>query len=204
MAPIVSLYARILLVTQRKQTFRNYWFLWLTIIVGLIALLLKWSGGICYRVPDVSNAGGTTPVISCPTQDFVSPITIILIIWLAAMISMMKLGEMIRNLRQGNFGIDILAIVAIGACLYAQEYSAAYVIILMLSSGEALEKLANRRANRELSALIKRRPANRPYSNRRHHQQCSPWPKLRLVTFYWLKPTRLYRLTVHWYPATPA
>ena len=65
---------------------------------------------------------------------------------------------MIRNLRQGNFGIDILAIVAIGACLYAQEYSAAYVIILMLSSGEALEKLANRRANRELSALIKRRP----------------------------------------------
>ena len=23
-----------------------------------------------------------------------------------------------------------------------------------------------------------------------------PWPKLRLVTFYWLKPTRLYRLTV--------
>ena len=51
---------------------------------------------------------------------------------------------MIRNLRQGNFGIDILAIVAIGACLYAQEYSAAYVIILMLSSGEALEKLANR------------------------------------------------------------
>ena len=145
-------------MTQRKQTFRNYWFLWLTIIVGLIALLLKWSGGICYRVPDVSNTGGTTPVISCPTQDFVSPITIILIIWLAAMISMMKLGEMIRNLRQGNFGIDILAIVAIGACLYAQEYSAAYVIILMLSSGEALEKLANRRANRELSALIKRRP----------------------------------------------
>ena len=149
-------------VTKHKHTFRNYWFLWLTIIVGIVALILQWSGNVCYRVdtPPSLNAGASSfaPVISCPMRDFVSPLTIILIVWLAAMISMMKLGEMIRNLRQGNFGIDILAIIAIGACLYAQEFLAAYVIILMLSSGEALEKLASQRANRELSALIKRRP----------------------------------------------
>lgn len=149
-------------MTKLRQTFQNYWFLWLTIIVGIVALILQWSGGVCYRVdaPPGLDSGTSSfaPVISCPTRDFVSPITIILIVWLAAMISMMKLGEMIRNIRRGNFGIDILAIIAISACLYAQEFLAAYIIILMLSSGEALEKLANRRANRELSALLKRRP----------------------------------------------
>lgn len=74
------------------------------------------------------------------------------------MIGLMKITEMVRDLRRGNFGIDILAIIAIVACLAVQEFWAAYIIILMLCSGEALERLADQRARRELSALVKRRP----------------------------------------------
>ena len=81
-----------------------------------------------------------------------------MIIWLAAVIVIMKTTEMIRSLRSGDFGVDLLAIIAIIACLCLGEFWATYLIILMLCSGEALERLANRRAARELSALIKRRP----------------------------------------------
>lgn len=77
---------------------------------------------------------------------------------LLAVVVLTKLVEMIRDLRQGNVGIDILAVIAIVACLATGELLAAYIISLMLSSGEALEILASRRARRELSALIKRRP----------------------------------------------
>ena len=65
---------------------------------------------------------------------------------------------MIRDLRHGNFGVDILAIIAIIVCLLSGEQLAAYIICLMLCSGEALEELATRRARKELSALVKRRP----------------------------------------------
>ena len=141
-----------------KQTLKNYWFLWTTIGVGIVGLALQLFGNACFRVPAPDGLNTLVPTVTCPMRDYVAPITIILIVWLAILITMIKTREMVRGLRQGNFGIDILAIIAIAACLIAQEFWAAYIIILMLSSGEALEKLADRRARHELSALIKRRP----------------------------------------------
>lgn len=80
---------------------------------------------------------------------------------LLVVITVWKLAKMVSDLRHGNFGIDILAIIAIAACILTRTDEgviAAYVICLMLCSGEALEELAARRAKKELSALIKRQP----------------------------------------------
>lgn len=69
-----------------------------------------------------------------------------------------KLIEVIHTIKSGQFGVDILAIIAIVSCIFTGDMVAAYIIGLMISSGEALETLAGQRAKRELSALIKRQP----------------------------------------------
>lgn len=71
----------------------------------------------------------------------------------------LKLGwGMIQTLKEGKYGIDILAFVAIVSTVVIGEYWAATVIVLMLTGGEALEDFAEHRATRELSELLKRVP----------------------------------------------
>lgn len=65
---------------------------------------------------------------------------------------------MIKELRTGKYGVDILAIMAIISTIVVGEYWATIVIVLMLTGGEALEDYAGRRATRELSALLARAP----------------------------------------------
>lgn len=57
-----------------------------------------------------------------------------------------------------EFGVDVLAILAIGGSLLLGEYLAGALIVLMLSGGEALEAYALRRARSSLSALAERAP----------------------------------------------
>lgn len=66
--------------------------------------------------------------------------------------------RMIRELRAGRVGVDLLAIVAIVATVLVGEIAASLIVVLMLSGGEALEDYANRRARRELDALLRRDP----------------------------------------------
>lgn len=68
------------------------------------------------------------------------------------------LVDMVRDLLRGHLGIDILAITAIAATLAVGEYAAAMVVVLMLTGGDALEIYAGARAQRELTALVQRRP----------------------------------------------
>ena len=65
---------------------------------------------------------------------------------------------MVQTLREGRYGIDILAVMAIFSTVYVGEYWAAIVIVLMLTGGEALEDYAANRAQRELNALLERAP----------------------------------------------
>lgn len=65
---------------------------------------------------------------------------------------------MIRDVLRGHVGLDILAVVAMVATLAVGEYAASLIIVLMLSGGQALEDIAGRRANRELTALLERAP----------------------------------------------
>ncbi|TFC96230.1 MULTISPECIES: heavy metal translocating P-type ATPase [Cryobacterium] len=65
---------------------------------------------------------------------------------------------MVRRLRQGTFGIDVLAIMAIVATVLVSEYVATLIIVLMLTGGAALEDFAVNRAKRELDELLRRAP----------------------------------------------
>ncbi|WP_233197797.1 hypothetical protein [Cryobacterium sp. Y57] len=73
-------------------------------------------------------------------------------------IALIELVGMLRRLRRGSFGIDLLAIIAIVATILVGEYVATVLIVLMLAGGAALEDFAAGRAARELDALLKRAP----------------------------------------------
>ncbi len=63
-----------------------------------------------------------------------------------------------RSLLRGDVGVDGIALVAITGALVLGEYLVAAVIAVMLAGGNALEASADRRARRELTALVQRMP----------------------------------------------
>jgi heavy metal translocating P-type ATPase len=65
---------------------------------------------------------------------------------------------MIKALRSGRYGVDILAIVAIVSTVIIGQYWATIVIVAMLVGGRSLEEYANERARSELTDLLKRAP----------------------------------------------
>ncbi|NKX93290.1 cadmium-translocating P-type ATPase [Sanguibacter hominis ATCC BAA-789] len=76
----------------------------------------------------------------------------------AILVAARSAWSMVRELREGTFGVDILAVTAIGASVAVGELWAALVIVLMLTGGEALEDYAAFRARADLSALLERAP----------------------------------------------
>ncbi len=75
-----------------------------------------------------------------------------------AAIALSMLVGMVKKLRQGDYGVDLLAIIAITAALAVSEFWAAMVILLMLIGGDALEDYANQKARGELKALLDNTP----------------------------------------------
>jgi heavy metal translocating P-type ATPase len=65
---------------------------------------------------------------------------------------------MIQDLRDGKYGIDLLAATAIITSVILHEYWTAIIIVVMLTGGEALEDYAEKRARVELDALLTRAP----------------------------------------------
>ena len=65
---------------------------------------------------------------------------------------------MIDDLRHGRVGVDLLAVVAIAATVAVQEYWARWAVVLMISSGEAIEEFAQSKAESNLTALIDAAP----------------------------------------------
>jgi len=68
------------------------------------------------------------------------------------------LWEVVDGLRRREPGVDVIALLAMLGSLALGEFLAGAVVALMLASGRALEDLADRRAHRELSALLARAP----------------------------------------------
>jgi heavy metal translocating P-type ATPase len=66
--------------------------------------------------------------------------------------------SVVRSLLRGDVGVDAIALVSMAGALALGEYLAGAVVALMLAGGNALEERANRRAARELTALIERAP----------------------------------------------
>jgi heavy metal translocating P-type ATPase len=66
--------------------------------------------------------------------------------------------EIIKGLKNKEFGLDILALVAIIATLLVHEYFASVVVVMMTLTGEFLEHFASKQAEKELTALIDKTP----------------------------------------------
>ena len=61
--------------------------------------------------------------------------------------------QILRKLLQGDFGADLLAVLALVTAAWLGEYLAAVLIILMRSGGDALESYAMRKASSVLLSL---------------------------------------------------
>lgn len=105
----------------------------LTIVVGITALILAF---LCqqplWAQVLVSLAGG--------------------------LVALSMLIEMIRTLKSGRYGVDLLAITAIIATLAVGEYWAALMVLVMLTGGDSLEDYAAHKAGRELKSLLDNSP----------------------------------------------
>lgn len=62
------------------------------------------------------------------------------------------------ELRRGRIGVDMIAVLSLGGALAVREYLAGALIGVMLSTGQALEAGAERRAARDLHSLLDRAP----------------------------------------------
>lgn len=82
----------------------------------------------------------------------------ILVTVVGSLISLSMLIEMIKTLRSGQYGVDLLAITAVVATLIVSEYWASMVVLIMLVGGESLEDYAAKKANTELKALLDNSP----------------------------------------------
>lgn len=75
-----------------------------------------------------------------------------------SVMALMMFWEMIQTLREGKYGVDILAITAIVATLAVGEYWASLMILIMLTGGDSLEDYAAGKANQELKSLLDNSP----------------------------------------------
>lgn len=81
-------------------------------------------------------------------------------IWAIATVPVLisLLVQIIRSLRHGETGLDIVAALSMSAALAFGENLAAAVVALMYAGGKFLESFAERRAGREMTALLSRAP----------------------------------------------
>ena len=110
----------------------RYWVVTLTLAVGLLGIVLALAGA-------EARCGGSSAGTHSGSRR-----------WHAV--------GMVRDMLRGHWGLDILAVTAIVATVVVGEYVAALIVVLMLTGGEALEDYADRRAKRELDALLTRAP----------------------------------------------
>ena len=80
-------------------------------------------------------------------------------------LSVVSIGEIIPlvigmwdDIRNGTYGLDILAATAIIASVLLGQYWAAIVVVIMLTGGESLESYADKRALSELKSLLDNAP----------------------------------------------
>ena len=81
-------------------------------------------------------------------------------IWLAgtAAVLLVQVVDITLSLRRGEFGLDVIAALAMAGALVLGQYLAGIIVGLMFTGGEALEEFAQRRATREMTALLSRVP----------------------------------------------
>lgn len=109
---------------------------WLLLIAVTVALV---AGGVSWWV----GAGGLADGL-----------------WAAATVvaTVPAVVLVVKTLRRGRIGADLLAVFALVGSLVVGEYLAGALIAVMLASGQTLEAYAQRRASRDLRALLAHAP----------------------------------------------
>jgi heavy metal translocating P-type ATPase len=82
------------------------------------------------------------------------------VVWtiFTAPVLLLLLFDIVRSLRRGEIGLDIVAALSMTAALVFGEELAAIVVALMYAGGQNLESFAEGRARREMTALLDRVP----------------------------------------------
>ncbi|MFS8115081.1 heavy metal translocating P-type ATPase [Rhizobium jaguaris] len=88
---------------------------------------------------------------------FPSSSVLILVGATAAVLSALVL-EVLFSLRKGEFGLDIIAALSMGAALWFGEYLASAIIAVMYAGGQFLESYAQKRAESGMTELLARAP----------------------------------------------
>jgi heavy metal translocating P-type ATPase len=104
-----------------------------------IAVLGLVAGGVCH----LAGAGGAGDVV----WQLTIVVTLVPVTW-----------EVVRGMAHGDFGVDIIALLAMAAALIGDELLAGTIVAVMLTGGAALEDYAAGRARRDLTALLRRAP----------------------------------------------
>lgn len=76
----------------------------------------------------------------------------------AALSTVPLLWGMLQDLRDGKYGIDLLAATAVITSILLHEFWTGIIIVFMLTGGESLEDYAEKRARIELDALLSHAP----------------------------------------------
>ena len=82
--------------------------------------------------------------------------------WIAGTVAALvpALWWVIDGFRAGRLGVDVLAVLSLAGSLAVGEFLAGALIAVMLAGGQALEAAAERRAAKDLRALLDRAPRN--------------------------------------------
>ncbi|WP_408631940.1 heavy metal translocating P-type ATPase [Micromonospora palythoicola] len=115
---------------------RGSWWLW-TPLTGLTLLVLAGAAVRPAGLPGVADA-----------------------LWAVATLAALLPAAVavLRDLLRRRFGVDVIAVLALGGALVVGEYLAGAVVAVMLATGRTLEAYAQRRATRDLRALLERAP----------------------------------------------
>lgn len=83
----------------------------------------------------------------------------IIISVLGLILALIMFVDMIKVLKSGDFGVDLLAITAIIATIVLGQYWAGWIVLLMLTGGDTLEEYAANKAKSELRSLLDNTPS---------------------------------------------
>lgn len=78
---------------------------------------------------------------------------------LGLILALIMFVDMIKVLKSGDFGVDLLAITAIVATIVLGQYWAGWIVLLMLTGGDTLEEYAANKAKSELKTLLDNTPS---------------------------------------------
>lgn len=120
----------------------------------MMKYLLSWSPNTYVAVGSVVSIVVYTAAYFVGVHSIVQPYLLIVIVPGALILW----HTIARDMMRGNFGVDLIAGVAIGTALILGQYLAGVVVLLMLSGGQALEEYAVQRARRDISSLLSRIP----------------------------------------------